>query len=346
MPAVRRRHGLILAAALGAVAAAAPAAADAATVTVTGENGNPVAVTAAAPPVIRNMRPAVGVAFPPGEGRYTMTVTTAGGNAASRGASCRSRAVSGSYPVDYAGNGPYVITLTNFAANDFGCSTPQSSESYAFAIVAGTALEQPREPFLLREPGNFSTNVLALRLLLNPGADTHEVRFAPNATVGPDGAIAGNSAETTADRMTGVAQLRFPGPGVYTVVARPKRFVGSGQVAAPWSAPVRVVVVAPFDVSGGLRFLDSRGPSYSVRVQLRETSARGRVSVSLARGKRGGRYRSVGSARISRSGTITKRFRATRAGAYRLRFTYRGAGTIGGGRVTFPIRIARRISFG
>jgi len=31
----------------------------------------------------------------------------------------------------------------------------------------------------------------------------------------------------------------------------------------------------------------------------------------------------VGSARISQAGTITKRFRASRPGVYRLRFTYR-----------------------
>ena len=346
MPAVRRRRGLTLAAALTALAAAAPAAADAATVTVTGDDGNPVAVTAAAPPTIRNMRPAVGVAFAPGDGRYTLTVTTAGGLAASQGASCRSRASGGPYSVDYAGNGAYAITVTNFAPDDFACATPLSRESFAFAIVAGTVLEQLKLPFLLREPGSFSTNVLGLRLLLNPGADSHEVRFAQNGTVGPDGAIVGNSAEASADRMTGVTQLRFANPGFYTVVARPKRFVGSGQIGAPWSAPVRVLVLAPFDVSGGLRFLDSRGPSYRVRIQLREKSARGRVSVALARGRTGGKYRSMGSARISSSGTVTKRFKAGRTGSYRLRFTYRGAGAIGGGRVTFPIRIKRQISFG
>ncbi len=346
MPAVRLRRGLILSAAFTALAAAAPAGAAAASVTVTADNGNPVAVTPAAPPIIRNMTPEVGVAFPPGEGRYTLTVTTANGNAVSRGSGCSSRGALGPYRVDYAGNGGYLVTVTNFAADDFNCARPLSAERSGFGIVAGTALAQPTAPFLLREPGSFSTNVLSLPVALNPGADTHEVRFAPNATVGPDGAIVGNSTKTSADTTTGMAQLRFEAPGVYTVVARPTRFTAAGEIGAPWSKPVQVIVVAPFDVSGGLRFLDSRGPSYAVRIRLREKSARGRVSVSLARGKRGGRYRSVGSARISSSGTVTKRFRAGRAGAYRLRFTFKGTQTIGGGRVTFPIRIARRISFG
>lgn len=65
MPATCRRHGLIL---------AAPAAADAASVTVSGDDGNPVAVPAGAPPIIRNMSPSVGVGFPPGEGRFTLAV--------------------------------------------------------------------------------------------------------------------------------------------------------------------------------------------------------------------------------------------------------------------------------
>lgn len=104
---------------------------------------------------------------------------------------------------------------------------------------------------------------------------------------------------------------------------------------------MRVLVLAPFDVSGGLEFLDSRGSSHSVRIRLRETSARGRVSVTLARGSRGGKYRSVGSARISQAGTVTKRFRTSRPGVYRLRFTYAGAGTIRRPSATFPIRINR-----
>jgi len=330
---------------LAMMALAAPAAADAASVSVTGDDGNPIAVAPGAPPTIRNMRPDVGVAFPPGDGRYKITITNAAGNAVNNATSCRSRSLLGPYTVEYTGNGAYVVTITNFAANDFNCVTPQTTETFGFFIAASTAVTAPAT-HLLRAPGSFATNPLAVSVAQNPGASSLEVRFAPFATIGPDGAIAGNSTRTIADSATGVAQLRFDGPGVYTVVARPTRFSSAGEVGGPWSAPVRVVVLAPFDISGGLQFLDSRGPSYSVRIQLREKSARGRVSVALARGSRGGKYRSLGSAKISSLGTVTKRFRARRAGAYRLRFSYRGAQSILGGRAVFPIRIRRTISFG
>lgn len=115
-----------------------------------------------------------------------------------RGADCDPRALRGSYPVDYAGNGAYGVTVTNFDAQDFTCATPLSTEKFCFGIVAGTTVQQPTAPFLLRQRGSFDINVLGL----NPGADPHEVRFAPDATVGPDGAIVGNSAKTTADKMT------------------------------------------------------------------------------------------------------------------------------------------------
>jgi hypothetical protein len=86
VPTTRTRRGLAAGLALGALAAAAPGtAAAAATVTVTGDTGSPVAVPAGAPPTIRNMAPELKVAFPPGEGKYKLSVTAPNGAAASTG---------------------------------------------------------------------------------------------------------------------------------------------------------------------------------------------------------------------------------------------------------------------
>jgi hypothetical protein len=335
----RLRLGVLAALAL---TAAAPAAADAATVTVTGDDGAPVVIAAGAPPTVRNMRPEVGVAFPPAPGRYQLSVVNAAGTSVSSGVSCISRSYTSPSRVNYSGNGVYTITLVNYGEKDSSCATPLSTETYQFGIAASTALTAPPGRFLLRAPGSFATNVLPLPVALNPGADSHEVRFAPDATLGPDGAIAGPSKETSPDSTTGLAPLRFDGPGVYTVVARATRFSSIGELGSPWSAPVRVVAVAPFDASGGLQLVDSRGPSYSVRLQLREKSARGHVTVALARGTKRGTFHTLGRrVSISSLGTVTKRFRVTHAAAYRLRFTYKGSTTILGGRLTFPIRITR-----
>lgn len=345
MPSPRIRRSAAAALAFTALAAAAPAAASAASVTVTGDDGNPVAVPAGAPPTIRNMKPEVGVAFPPGEGRYSLSITGANGAAAALPIDCFSQTSRFPTRANYAGNGAYTVTVTNFAASDTKCATPLSTESYPFTIAASTSLAPPAGPFLLRAPRSFTTNAYSLPVALNPGADSHEVRFAADAVLGPDGGIAGNSLEAFVD-PAGAAIVRPPAPGVYTVVARPIRYSSAGEVGGPWSAPVKLVVTAPFDVSGGLQFLDSRGPSYSVRIQLREKTARGRVSIALARGTKRGKYKSLGSAKISSLGTVSKRFKVTRAAAYRLRFTFKGSTTIVGGRVTFPIRITRRITFG
>ena len=70
----------------------------------------------------------------------------------------------------------------------------------------------------------------------------------------------------------------------------------------------------------------------------------GRVSVALARGTKGGKYRSLGSVKVSHH-SVTKRFRATRAGTYRLRFKYKGNSAVAGGFEVDKIRITRRITF-
>jgi hypothetical protein len=343
-PRIRRATTALLA--LGAVAAAAPAMASAAaTVTVTGDTGAPVPVPAGAPPTVRNMSPEMVVAFPPGGGKFKLTVTAPNGTAASSGRTCSFKTSKATEFISYSGNGAYTATVTNYGDDDSACATPLGTETYAFVVGASTSVTPPPGTFLLRSPGSFSTGVLALPVAINPGASSTEVRFGPNAQLAPDGGILSASTLTYADHATGQAQLRFPGPGVYTVVARPTRSSGAG----PWSPPIQVVVAAPFDVSGGLLFLDSRGPSYSVRIRLREASARGRVSIAIARRdskKRYGKYRSLGSARISSRSEVSKRFKVGKAGTYRLRFSYKGTQTIAGGRITFPIRITRRITFG
>ena len=70
----------------------------------------------------------------------------------------------------------------------------------------------------------------------------------------------------------------------------------------------------------------------------------GRVSIALARGTKGGKYRSLGSVKVSKH-SVTKRFRATKAGVYRLRFKYKGNASVAGGYEVDKIRITRRITF-
>ena len=58
---------------------------------------------------------------------------------------------------------------------------------------------------------------------------------------------------------------------------------------------------------------------------MREKAARGsKVRISLARGNKGGRFHSIGKAKIRRGGKITKRFTIRNPGKYRLKYRFKG----------------------
>jgi hypothetical protein len=319
------------------------AAAEAATVTATGDDGNPVTLTQGAPASLRNMDVSVGVAFPPENSRFNLTITGPDGVAVTSPISCyTSMPINRS--IDYRGNGAYTITVTNFAYGDRSCATPTSTETYSYVVGGGVTLGAPAIPFLIRQPNSYMTNELALPVALNPGASSYEVRYALGGVVGPDGAISGPSDEAFVNRTTGTAGLRFKVPGTYTAVARASAFGGSAKFFTPWSAPVRIRAIVPFDLER-VSFPDSRGPSYTVRGYLREKAIRGKVRVYMARGKKGGKYKLLGSAKISRKGTFTKRFRQHRTGYYRMRFTYKGSSIAAGGKIVGIVRITKRLYY-
>jgi hypothetical protein len=336
-----RRRTFVTAAATLVIAATSATAAQAATVTVTGDDGNPVALAQGAPGAIRNMSPTVGIAFPPAAARFSATVTGPDGTAVSSALTCFTTSTGWTRNVTYRGNGNYTVSIANYATADTTCKTPTSQEAYVFAINGGVTLPAPAGPFLLRAPNSFSTNTFEQPVGLNPGTSSYELRYAIGGVVGPDGAITGPSDTGYVNQTTGTAGLTFKTPGAYTVVAR----ASSGEFNTPWSAPVTIAVVAPFDLNN-LSFPDSRGPSYRLRGEIRETSTRGRVNIAMARGKKGGKYKSLGSVKISTKGTFTKRFTQRTTGYYRVRVTYKGSSTTAGGTAIQQIRITRRLSFG
>ena len=80
---------------------------------------------------------------------------------------------------------------------------------------------------------------------------------------------------------------------------------------------------------------------------VRERSAAGsRVRLAYARGRKGGKYRSLGRATVDTKGVFTKRFTLRRRGTYRLRFVYPGSATVAKGVVVQRLRVGSRLSFG
>jgi len=321
-----------------AAAGVGAAGAQAATVTVTGDDGNPAALAPGVPGATRVMTPVVETVTP---GWVAVSVTGPDGAPATTSTTTCSIGTQGLKRfVDYRGNGAYTVQVTEYGPRDYDCTTPTvPTATYSFSINAGVTLPQPTKTFLTRVPGSFTTRALQMAVAPNPGSSGTEILYKRNAKLGPDGGIQGTALSGYAGASTGgVADLRFRVPGVYTVVARAK----TGSAASPWSAPVTVRTKAPFDISR-VSYPDSRGPSYQLKGHLYDSFARGgKVHISIARGKKGGKFRSLGSAKITRKGTFTKRFRQTSPGQYRIRYIFKGSTLVAGGRETRGVRITRR----
>jgi hypothetical protein len=322
--------------------AGSSAAHAAASVTVTGDDGNPVAIPAGAPVTIRNQSPTVGLAFPSQDGRFSATVTGPDGIPVSSALTCYINDAFTRY-VDWRGNGNYTITITNYAKADTTCKTATSTETYVFAIASGVALTPPPGPFLIRAPNLYASNTLSIPVTLNPGASTYEVQYAQGAVLAPDGSISGPSETGFVNTTTGTIDLSFRTPGTYTVVARAK----NGTYFSPWSAPITVTAIVPFDLVG-VSFPDSTGPKYSLKGTIRETSLRGTVSLAMARRgahNRYGKYKSIGKVHISSKGTFTKRFTQHRTGTYRVRIHYAGSALAPATTIYGRVTITRRLVY-
>lgn len=248
--------------------------------------------------------------------------------------------------IQYRGNGVYTVNVRLYAQNSTCGSSPVKQASFQYTVNAFTSVGAPPGTLLTRKPGDPINIEYRVPVGLNPGAKWlhHEVHYGLNAQLDPNSGLMPVGKIVFPDDGTDTARVRFQQPGSYLFAARVKSPVGG--VFAPWSQPVTMKVVAPFDFkSRFLTWTDSRGPSYRVKVNVLEPGARGKVTFSLARGKKRGRYRRIGTARISRRGTISKRFTVRRTGRYRLRISYKGNDLVTGGHVTFPVQFKRRIIF-
>ena len=322
---------------VAAVAATAmmTATAEAATVTLTGDDGTPVALAPGANLALRNVNPTLAVSAVAPEKYYDVSTVGPVTNATST-RTCFS--VPSNLPVDYQGNGTYTVTVTSYT--DTRCTTGKQTATYQFTINASVTLSGPAGRLLTRAPNDFRTRMQNLAVGQNPNART-EVRYALRGTIGPDGGIAGPSKEGFVDTTSGFVGLALSDPGRYVVVARAVGSTGAaGQFFSPWSAPVVLNVKSPFDFLSAPFFLDSRGPSYKLRARLGEDSARGKVKISFAKGKRG-KWFSAGKAKV-RGGVLKKRFTLRSPGVYRVRFTYKGGAAVWPGKVLWSMKIERR----
>ncbi len=330
--------------ALAAMLMAAPASAQAAvTGTVTGDDGNPVALTAGAPLNVRNMDVKAVSRVEAGDAGSFQAVALdpAGVPAESGTAFCWNTKFTNedSHFVDYRGNGTYTLRISLFT--DTACKTAKSTVNLQWTVAASVALVAPAGPLFTRAQSSFSTIAQQLDFVQNPGAGSYEIKFAKGGVVLPDGSISSPALKDGfLNRATGKVEIIGASePGDYVMVARAK----SGDYYTAWSAPVTMKLIAPFDFSTR-SFPDQRGPRYSVRGTVREPSAAGsRVTVAAAKGKKGKRFRTLGKAKINSKGVFKLKFTIRKRGTYRLRYSFRGNATVARGTIYEVVRIRRVI---
>lgn len=334
-----QRRMLVAAAVIAASALTLPAAASAATASVTGDNAQPIALSSTAPTQIRNISPVIIVGTDPTtETKYSIQVTGPDGvTVANIGAYCLNTTSYNGDPekVKYLGNGTYTVTIKSGKGN---CTDKTST--YSFAIQAGTSVAAPTGKLLTRKPGQTDYITYSVPVAGNPGASDVEVRYAKDAVIQPDGSIQGTPRYASFNATTGTAAAEFFEPGTYTFVSRATGYGGGGT---PWSTPVKVTVVAPFDFSVKPSFIDSIGPRYKVSGYLREKTAAGtKVIVSIAKGAKRGKFHRLGKVRIKKNGNFVVRFTQHNRGTYRLKYVYKGSRTVARGGYVQKFKIKRR----
>jgi hypothetical protein len=319
----------------------APGAASAAVgLSITGDDGNPIALGSTIN--MRNMNPLLGISSTSAD-FFNLSVTGPNGAKVASDLSCFSNYNTSQKPVDYVGNGSYTVVLTTFTNST--CTAGASSRSLPFTITASTALGQPQTAVLTRKAGSPIPNTVSLPIDLNPGALSTEAFVERNVAANPDGSLPGTPEQLFPDPATKTVAVRLDqGPGFYVVAAHAKGYTGgfNPQAFGPWAAPVAIHAFAPFDTQK-FTWTDTRGPSYRFSAVIRATGATGTVTVGIRRGTKG-KFRSYGKAKL-RKHRISKRIRLPRTGSYQMRLGYKGNSTVAGGSEVRSFRITRRISF-
>jgi hypothetical protein len=331
--------GKVLAAAAVATGLVVPASASAVpTAKVTDDTLNPAALAPGAPLTIRNMdvKAYGNIAATDGLG-FTVGVTGPDGQLASTVSYCGSPGEELYRNVDYHGNGQYTIVVSAYSGKN--CTGTRKDTAFAYVVNAGVGIVPPATPMLTRQPNSFSTITQQFDWNPNPGQLGYEIKYAKGAGVNPDGSLNSPAIKDGyVNPTTGKAEINSREPGTYTVVARAKSFTAG--YFSPWTPPQTFTLIAPFDISSR-SFPDSRGPSYKVRATLGDAVAAGsRVTIAVAKGKKGKRFRTLGKPKINSKGQITLRFRL-KVGTYRMRYSFKGNSVMARGTVYESIRVRR-----
>jgi hypothetical protein len=316
-----------------------PASAAAGTVTVTNDARQPTPLTAGSSLQIRQMAPVVSPAFSASEQRYTLVVTGPDGKSAGVDAVCVRTDAAGPTNVAYAGNGTYAVKFVTYENPD-GCEGAATTQDLSFVIAASTTLTGPASPLLYRDPADSSKD-LTVKFDVNPGLSSVQFVWAYNAKFGAGGAIVGDyPRDDYGERRLAIpngtfSELRFEHAGTVSIVAA----VEAGNGISPFSAPLTLKLIGPFDWSSTPSLTGGSGTTHVIGGEIREPGVVGqRVSVLLAKGS--GKFKPFVSRTITSSRKLSFKIKKPR-GKYRLKYVFKGANLVAAGAWTQRLTIGK-----
>lgn len=239
--------------------------------------------------------------------------------------------------LQFEGSGTYTVAVSvgPGSGDELDClSGPTTTASFSVAVtVAPSVAGEPLSFRAAALPGDPFVGVQAPE----PPGGQADVRCALDATVQPDGSVAGREIVPGGDfSHPTVAEVVFTRPGVWTCVARGTAEglddnLDTAVFATPWSAPLAVEVRSDFRRrTGAIRRARSKRPRFTFTAEWPDLAAGGGGSIALfrVRGCKGSRYK------LRRLASYRGRFdadrmrvrirRPRRAGFYIGRFSFAG----------------------
>lgn len=320
-----------------------PATAAAGTVTATNDAGQPAPIPEGGSLQVRHMAPEVTPAFSSAEKRYTLIITGPDGKSAGNDAACAATQGAGPQTINYAGNGAYAIRLVTWTSDDIFCESASTTQNFTLVIAASVTMTGPASPVLYREAGGSRRN-FSFNYDINPGNSGYDFVWAYDAKFGPGGAIVGDyprddSGTRGSGAVTGTLDsIVFPRAGTVSIVGAAR----GSRASSPFSAPLTLKLIGPFDWSQTPGFTGGSGTSQVVGAEVYEPGAIGKkVSVLLAKGR--GKFKPLVTRTIPASRKLSFRIKRPR-GKYRLKYVFKGAEFVAAGAWSQSLTLGRTSS--
>jgi hypothetical protein len=307
------------------------------TATITGDSGESVPLGGA--PTVRNIAPELTFGFDADEKRYSFSVQGPAGDEAAAPLACNTNDYPRTEDIWYRGNGVYTV-IVRVSKNPDDDTCAQATETrFTFTINATTTVIPP--PGVLKTATSPTASLISYPFALQvvPGTDSYDLQYAVDAKFNPDGSIAGEHAAGKPAKEDGKETLTFGKPGRYAFVARATSARGITAASTPWSAPVFVTVMAPFGVDTVLSNAHMR--HVKITGNATEETATGTITASIAKGRKGKKFRKLGTLKLRAGGLFVLKFKARSPGVYRIKYTYKGNATVLAGTATEVVRLKR-----